>query len=202
MKYEAPGSFDEAVALLNGETGTSRILAGGTDVLVQLRSGMVEPDLIVDIKRIPGVYDVTAVDGGWKIGAAVPGAALNENAAVKADWPGVVEALDLIGSTQVQGRATLVGNLCNGSPAADSVPAMVAAGVTVTVTGADGSREVAVEDGHAAQQAPARAEEQQGGDLGPTESVLDRIEIARRDLPQAQAAGSTRVPGGFGFGWT
>ena len=144
MKYEAPGSFEEASALLTAETGTSRVLAGGTDVLVQLRSGMVEPDLIVDIKRIPGVFDVAAVDGGWKIGAAVPGAALNEHGAVKADWPGVVEALDLIGSTQVQGRATLVGNLCNGSPAADSVPAMVAAGATVDVVGPSGGRTIPV----------------------------------------------------------
>jgi len=146
MNYEAPGSFEEAVALLNGEAGTARVLAGGTDVLVQLRSGMVEPDLIVDIKRIPGVHDVTAVDGGWKIGAAVPGAALNENDAVKADWPGVVEALDLIGSTQVQGRATLVGNLCNGSPAADSVPAMIVAGATVDIAGPNGARTIAVAD--------------------------------------------------------
>lgn len=146
MRYEAPGSFDEAVALLAGEAGTARVLAGGTDVLVQLRSGMVEPDLVVDIKRIPGVFDITAVDGGWKIGAAVPGAALNEHDGVKADWPGVVEALDLIGSTQVQGRATLVGNLCNGSPAADSVPAMVAAGATLDVVGPSGARTVAVAD--------------------------------------------------------
>lgn len=146
MKYEAPGSFEEAAALLTAETGTTRVLAGGTDVLVQLRSGMVEPDLIVDIKRIPGVFDVAATDGGWAIGAAVPGAALNEHAGVKADWPGVVEALDLVGSTQIQGRATLAGNLCNGSPAADSVPAMVAAGATVDVVGPNGARTVAVAD--------------------------------------------------------
>ncbi len=146
MKYEAPGSFEEAAKLMSAETGTARVLAGGTDVLVQMRSGMVEPDLVVDIKRIPGVYDITNTSDGWKIGAAVPGAAMNEHDAIKADWPGVVEALDLIGSTQVQGRATLAGNLCNGSPAADSVPAMVAAGATVDILGPNGTRTASVAD--------------------------------------------------------
>ncbi|MEM7267701.1 MAG: xanthine dehydrogenase family protein subunit M [Pseudomonadota bacterium] len=146
MQYQAPDSFDAAVSLLNAEGGVSRVLAGGTDVLVQLRSGMVEPDLIVDIKNIPGVSDISAEAGGWRIGAAVSCAELNEHAGVTADWPGVCEAGDLIGSTQVQGRCTLVGNLCNASPAADSVPAMIAAGATVSIMGPDGAREAAVED--------------------------------------------------------
>lgn len=146
MRFEAPESFDSAVALLAGESGTTRVLAGGTDVLVQLRSDIFTPDLMVDIKRIAGVKDVVAENGGWRIGAAVSGAELNEHADVKNDWPGVCEALDLIGSTQVQGRATLTGNLCNASPAADSVPAMIAAGAVATVQGPDGTREVKAED--------------------------------------------------------
>ncbi|MGB0507135.1 MAG: FAD binding domain-containing protein [Pikeienuella sp.] len=146
MQYQAPDSFDEAVSLLSAEAGVSRILAGGTDVLVQLRSRMVEPDLIVDIKRIPGVKNIARENGGWRIGAAVAGAEMTEHPDVKKDWPGVVEGLDLIGSTQVQGRATLTGNLCNGSPAADSVPAMIAAGAMVAITGPNGSREAKVED--------------------------------------------------------
>lgn len=145
MQYQAPDSFDAAVTLLNAEQGMARVLAGGTDVLVQLRAGKVEPDLIVDIKRIPGVHDITAEDGGWRIGAAVSGVELNAHADLCADWPGVAEAHDLIGSTQVQGRATLTGNLCTASPAADSVPAMVAAGATARVQGSNGTRDVAVE---------------------------------------------------------
>ncbi len=146
MQYQAPDSFAAAVSLLNAEAGMARVLAGGTDVLVQLRSGAVEPDLLVDIKRIPGVFDITAEDGGWRIGAAVTGVQLNAHAELCADWPGVAEAHDLIGSTQVQGRATLTGNLCTASPAADSVPAMAAAGATARVQGPDGVRDVAVEN--------------------------------------------------------
>jgi len=146
MRYHTPASFDDAVSIASNATGITRYLAGGTDVLVQLRADLVEPDDLIDIKRIDGVKDIARMDGGWRIGAAVAGAELMEHAEVKLDWPGVVEALDLIGSTQVQGRATLTGNLCNGSPAADAVPALIAAGAWVTVVGPDGERVVKVED--------------------------------------------------------
>jgi CO/xanthine dehydrogenase FAD-binding subunit len=146
MKYEAPDTVEAAVGLLSSAQGTARVLAGGTDLLVQLRAGMVEPDLVVDIKRIAGMDAISQESGGFRIGAAVSGAQLGEHAGVKAAWPGVVEGVELIGSTQVQGRATMIGNLCNGSPAADSVPAMIAAGATVHVVGPDGSRDVAVGD--------------------------------------------------------
>lgn len=147
MNYHSPASFAEASALAANADGVTRFLAGGTDVLVQLRADIVTPDTLIDIKKIDGVSDITQNDdGSWTLGVAVTGAEMTEHASLSRDWPGVVEAMDLVGSTQVQGRATLTGNLCNGSPAADSVPAMVAAGATVTVTGADGSREVAVED--------------------------------------------------------
>ncbi len=147
MNYLTPTSFSEAAALAASSSGITRFLAGGTDVLVQLRADIVTPDTLIDVKRIEGVHDIVrAPEGGWRIGVAVTGAEMSEHAELAAEWPGIVEAMDLIGSTQVQGRATLTGNLCNASPAADSVPAMVAAGVTVTVMGPDGSREVAVED--------------------------------------------------------
>src|SRR5262245_5223278 len=120
MRYEAPESLEGAVALLAGAKGEARILAGGTDLLVQMRADVVDPDLIVDIKRIPETRTVTEESGGWRIGAAVTGAELKEHARLRQAWPGVVEAANLIGSTQVQGRATLGGNLCNGSPAAMS----------------------------------------------------------------------------------
>lgn len=147
MRYHAPTSFAEAVALASGAKGTTRFLAGGTDVLVQLRAGVTTPDDLIDLKKIPGVHEISATsDGGWRIGAAVSGIELGRHAGVCKDWPGVVEGMQLVGSTQVQGRATLAGNLCNGSPAADSVPGMVAAGARVVLTGPKGSREVAVED--------------------------------------------------------
>ncbi len=146
MRFEAPVSVAAAIELLENETGVSRILAGGTDVLVQLRSGHVEPDLIVDIKRIEAMGAITPEDGGFRIGAAVCGAELGGHAGVCRLWPGVVESVELIGSTQVQGRATMVGNLCNASPAADSVPAMVAAGATARIVGPTGSRDIPVED--------------------------------------------------------
>ncbi|WP_299948105.1 xanthine dehydrogenase family protein subunit M [uncultured Ruegeria sp.] len=147
MDYHSPASFAEASALAANATGITRFLAGGTDVLVQLRSDLVTPDTLIDVKKIGGVSDIARnADGSWTLGVATTGAEMSEHPELGRDWPGVVEAMDLIGSTQVQGRATLTGNLCNGSPAADSVPAMVAAGVTVTVTGPDGDREVAVED--------------------------------------------------------
>jgi len=145
MRYEAPQTVENAVALLAGARGSAQVLAGGTDLLVRMKSGFAEPDLIVDIKRIPAMKTVKKEAGGWRIGAAVAGAELSEHAGVCADWPGVVEALDLIGSTQIQGRATLAGNLCNASPAADSVPALVAAGAVVRVVGPKGARDVEVE---------------------------------------------------------
>ncbi|NEY91405.1 FAD binding domain-containing protein [Tabrizicola oligotrophica] len=147
MRYHAPSSVAEAVRLAAGATGITRFLSGGTDVLVQLRAGMVTPDDLIDLKKIPGLREITRTpDGGWRIGAAVSGAEMGRHAALCSDWPGVVEGMRLVGSTQVQGRATLAGNLCNGSPAADSVPGMVAAGARVVVTGPAGTREVAVEE--------------------------------------------------------
>ena len=146
MRYEAPESLDRAVALLAGATGDVRVLAGGTDLLVQLRSDIVDPELIVDIKKIPETRAVTEEKGGWRIGAAVTGAELKEHTRLKQVWPGVVEAANLIGSTQIQGRATLGGNLCNGSPAADSVPALIAAGAVAMVSGPGGRSDIPVED--------------------------------------------------------
>jgi carbon-monoxide dehydrogenase medium subunit len=146
MRYEAPESLEGAVALLAGATGETRVLAGGTDLLVQMRADMVDPALIVDIKKIAETRTVTEDKGGWRIGAAVTGAELKEHPRLRKDWPGVVEAANLIGSTQIQGRATLGGNLCNGSPAADSVPALIAAGAVATLAGPHGRRDLAVED--------------------------------------------------------
>lgn len=137
--------MNAAVKLLAGKAAAARVLAGGTDLLVQMKTDRISPDLIVDIKRIPGVHAITAKGGGFRIGAAVSGAELAEHKALKKAWPGVVEAANLIGSKQIQGRATMTGNLCNASPAADSVPALVAAGAVAAVVGPRGKRNVPVE---------------------------------------------------------
>jgi carbon-monoxide dehydrogenase medium subunit len=146
MRYEAPSSIDQAVALLAGATGEARVLAGGTDLLVQMRTDLIEPAMLVDIKGIAEVRQIKEEAGGFRIGAAVTGAELKEHPRLKAVWPGVVEAANLIGSTQIQGRATMGGNLCNGSPAADSVPALIAAGAKATIVGPKGRRDAPVED--------------------------------------------------------
>ena len=175
MRYEAPDSLDSAVALLAGAPGDARVLAGGTDLLVQMRFDVLEPELIVDIKKIPETRAVAEEKGGWRIGAAVTGAELRENARLKKAWPGVVEAANLIGSTQVQGRATLGGNLCNGSPAADSVPALIAAGALASIVGPKGRRDLPVEDVM----------------LGPRKLALTKGELVASFLLPARPKGSS-----------
>ncbi len=145
LNYASPTTVNEAVALLAGASGLAKVLSGGTDLLVQLRSGRVKPELIVDTKRLPGIIGIREENGGFVIGAATPGAVLEAHEGLKRAYPGVVEAVDLIGSQQIQGRASLAGNLCNASPAADSVPAMIAAGAIAVVVGPDGRRDVPVE---------------------------------------------------------
>ncbi len=145
LSYAAPTSVDAAVKLLAGASGLAKVLSGGTDLLVQLRAGRVKPELIVDTKKIPGIIGIREENGGFVIGAGTPGAVVEAHAGLNKAWPGIVEALDLIGSTQVQGRCSLAGNLCNASPAADSVPALYAAGAIAVIVGRNGRREVPVE---------------------------------------------------------
>lgn len=145
--YEAPRSLEETIALLQGANGAARILAGGTDLLAQMKIGAASPELLVDVKKIPELSRIEEMpEGGFRIGAAVCGAALGEHGGLTAAWPGVVEAAQLIGSAQIQGRASLGGNLCNASPAADSVPALIAAGAVCLIAGPGGRRELPVAD--------------------------------------------------------
>lgn len=145
MQYEAPASLKEACSLLAKSGGKAFVLAGGTDLLVRMKGAFIEPDLVIDIKRIAGMKEIRRSPTGFEIGAAVSCAELGENAALKKAWPGVVEAANLIGSKQIQSRCTIVGNLCNASPAADSVPAMVAASAEAIITGPRKRRVVPVE---------------------------------------------------------
>src|SRR3954447_27002029 len=135
MEYQAPASLREACSLLGKSPGNAYVLAGGTDLLVRMKGAFIEPDLVIDIKRIPEMNEIRKTANGFEIGAAVSCAKLGENAAVKKAWPGVVEAANIIGSKQIHSRCTMVGNLCNAPPAADSVPAMIAAGAQAVVAG-------------------------------------------------------------------
>ena len=145
LSFAAPTSVDEAVKILAGASGMAKVLAGGTDLLVQLRSGRTRPELIVDTKRIPELIGIRETADGFVIGASTPGVMIYENEALTRAWPGIVEGMDLIGSEQIQGRASLAGNLCNASPAADSVPALIAARSTAVIAGPNGRREAPVE---------------------------------------------------------
>lgn len=145
MLYESPQSTSDAVELLSRSKGKVHILAGGSDLLVRMKSGFIEPDVVVDIKRIKSMNQIKKTADGFLVGAAVSCAKMGEHAALYKAWPGVVEAANLIGSDQIQGRCTIVGNMCNASPAADSVPAMIAADAIAIIQGPKGERRVAVE---------------------------------------------------------
>ena len=144
--FATPTSVGEAVGLLTAHPG-ARLLAGGTDLLVQLRAGRKETDLVVDLKRIPELntleYDPA---GGLTIGAAVPCYRIYRDPTVARAYPALVELASLIGGTQIQGRASLGGNLCNAAPSADSIPLLIALGATCRISGPRGAREIAVED--------------------------------------------------------
>lgn len=144
MRYAAPNTLEQAVALLSD--ANARVLAGGTDLLIQMRSGRAKPGVLVDIKGIAEMRSIVAEANGFRIGAAVSCMELIENHAFAQCWPGVVDGVKYIGSIQVKGRATMGGNLCNASPAADSVPALIAAEAIVCIVGPQGRRETPVAD--------------------------------------------------------
>jgi len=143
-QYAAPTSVADATQALHGSSN-AKILAGGTDLLVQIKLGLREPALVVDIKRIPELMDYTLSASGLRLGAAVSGARVTADLELTALYPGFIEALGLIGSRQVQGRCSAGGNLCNASPAADSVPAMIANRAVCNIVGPGDARAVAVE---------------------------------------------------------
>lgn len=146
MRYEAPETIEAAIALLVAKDERPRVFAGGTDLIVQLKAEKIEPGMLVDIKKIKEPSEIIITADEIQIGSAVSGAEIGENVELKALFPGVVESVLLIGSDQVQGRATIGGNFCNASPAADSVPALIAANAKAIIAGPDGVRKVDVQD--------------------------------------------------------
>ncbi|HKV55920.1 MAG TPA: xanthine dehydrogenase family protein subunit M [Candidatus Binataceae bacterium] len=147
INYEAPKTIDEAVKLLAAHGEKARPLCGGTDLLIQLRAGVRRPEFVVDIKEIREMRRIEfSLQHGLRLGAAVPCIEIHENADMRKYYPGLTEAAHLIGSLQIQSRASVGGNLCNGSPAADTTPALIALGAKGRVIGPKGERLVAVED--------------------------------------------------------
>jgi carbon-monoxide dehydrogenase medium subunit len=143
FQYCAPSSVEEAIGLLADAGVPARVLAGGTDLIIQMRAGTRRPARLIDVKRIPEL-DVLAHDAtaGLRIGAAVPCCRVAEHPVVRELYPGLAEAAALIGSDQIQSRATIAGNLCNASPAADTAPALIALDATCVVAGPGGERTI------------------------------------------------------------
>ena len=144
IRYETPRSVAEAVRLMAADSG-ARVLAGGTDLLVQFRAGVRQPSAFVDVKRIPELMSITIDGQGLRLGAAVPAALVFENAELRRRWPGLAESVALIGSTQIQGRGSVGGNLCNASPAADTTCALIANRAECVIAGPNGERIVPVD---------------------------------------------------------
>ena len=143
--YQAPTSIAEAVSLLDSAKGAARCLAGGTDLIVQLREQQRQASLVVDLKRIPELKRVTLDPAdGLVLGAAVPCYEIYQNREISKGFAALVDAARLIGGWQIQCRASIGGNLCNASPAADSIPALIALGATCRIAGATGERTVPV----------------------------------------------------------
>jgi CO/xanthine dehydrogenase FAD-binding subunit len=144
IRYETPRSVAEAVRLMAADSG-ARVLAGGTDLLVQFRAGMRQPSAFVDVKRIPELMAIGLDDQGLRLGAAAPAAVVGEHAELRRLWPGLAESVRLIGSTQIQGRGSVGGNLCNASPAADTTCALIVNRAECVIAGPDGERRVPVD---------------------------------------------------------
>jgi carbon-monoxide dehydrogenase medium subunit len=144
--YAAPGSLAEATDLLAKAEGTARVLAGGTDLLVQLREGLRDADLVLDLKRIPELMQLSYTPGsGLRLGASVPCYRIYEDAEVSAAYPALVDAARIVGGWQIQSRASVGGNLCNSSPAGDTIAPLVALQATCVLVGPGGKREVPAE---------------------------------------------------------
>jgi len=146
FSYAAPTSLKEATGLLAQANGKAKILAGGTDIIVQLREGLREADLVVDVKKIPELIELSYSPAkGLRLGASVPCHQIYDKVEIAKAYPALADAAHIVGGWQIQSRASVGGNLCNSSPAADTIPALIAHGVACVIAGPKGQREVKVE---------------------------------------------------------
>ena len=145
--FVAAKSIDEAVSILNEHGDRARIIAGGTDILVMMRAGRRLADVVIDVKDIPELNAMTyTAEGGLTLGAAVPCYQIYQDAAISAAYPGLIDSAGLIGGIQIQGRASIGGNLCNAAPSGDSIPAVIALGGVCHIKGPNGWRTLAAEE--------------------------------------------------------
>ncbi len=147
IDYEAPKTLSEAVSLMASKGERARAIAGGTDILVQLRGGRRSIDVLVDVKEIPELNEISYIpQNGLVLGAAVPCYRIYQNQAVASAYPGLIDAASLIGGIQIQGRASIGGNLCNSAPSGDSIPPVIVLGGVCNIAGPNGTRQVPAED--------------------------------------------------------
>ena len=145
--YERPTRLADAVALLDGHGPDARLLAGGTDLIIRLRDGSIAPRIVVDVKGITELDDtIRDVDGALRIGARTVMTDIAAHERVRRDFPALAEAASVVGSVQIRNRATLAGNICNASPAADTAPALLVYGARVVVAGLAGTRTIPIDD--------------------------------------------------------
>ena len=147
FNYEAPSTLADALKIMKAHGDKARPICGGTDLLIQMRAGVRQPDFVVDIKRVKEMRELKFnAKSGLRLGAAVPCIDVAENPEMQRHYPGLTEAAHLIGSLQIQNRASVGGNLCNGSPAADTTPALIALRARARIAGPRSEREVPVEE--------------------------------------------------------
>lgn len=145
--YERPTGLDQAIALLADPAVDGRLLAGGTDLIIRLRDGTIRPRTVVDVKRIAELDgDIREGDGYLRIGARTVMTDIAADERIRRDYQALAEGAAVVGSAQIRNRATLAGNICNASPAADTAPALLIYGAVVTVAGPAGTRRIPIDD--------------------------------------------------------
>ena len=144
--YENPKTLSEAIELISKYGDDSRLIAGGTDLIVQMRIGRRTPKVVINTKAVEEMNQLTCDSSGLTIGAAVPCYKIYQNPEIISAYPGIIDSASLIGGIQIQGRATLGGNLCNAAPSADAVPVLIANRAICNIASTKGTRSIPVED--------------------------------------------------------
>lgn len=144
--YERATELPAVLSLLAERRGQARVLAGGTDLIVNMRVGRRQPELVIDVKKVPELNELCLDEHGLLIGASVSCRRIWEHQQIRELYPALIDSTTLVGSVQIQGRASLGGNLCNAAPSGDGIPTLIAYGAVAQISSVDGSRELPVED--------------------------------------------------------